>query len=172
MKRIQFSIMIGVLLIIGLVSNAFTQDIVSEPEIPSMPGITTDDPRPRACVECHRDIPDMGKDFRLTVLLGKWENGADPKYLEKAQAAMPAGKKLSGKHPDIRKIVSTIPTDCLMCHWRESEKAPPFSRMLHLVHLVGGKDNHYLMKYKGECLNCHKLDQRNGHWGLGNGVEN
>jgi hypothetical protein len=122
-------------------------------------------------VECHKNYPDKGMDFRLTVILKHWRNHPDPNHLKKAQAAMPEGVILTGNHPDVQALIKEIPTDCLMCHWRGAEKAPPFSRMLHLFHLVGGSDNHYIVKYRGVCMNCHKLDQKTGTWNIGKGKE-
>ena len=107
----------------------------------------------------------MKMDFRLTTTLAKWHlSGADKEILAKAQAAAPAGKVLTGKHPDVKDLVKVIPDDCLMCHNRESWTAPPFSRMLHAIHLVGGKDNHFLTMIHGTCTNCHKLDEKTGTW--------
>lgn len=141
------------------------------PALPDLPGITTPDTRPRACVECHKNYP--GKfDGRLSVHLKEWATkGVDAHLLAKAQSTMPAGIKLQGKHPDVSNIVKVIPTDCLMCHGGHAANVPPFRKLIHAIHLTGGKDNHYLSNYGGQCLNCHKLDQKTGTWGLGSGTE-
>jgi hypothetical protein len=111
-------------------------------------------------------------DARLTKTLAKWHvSGADVKILEKAQAAAPAGKKLTGKHPDVSALVKVIPDDCLMCHNRDSRAVPPFSKMLHAIHLIGGKENHFLSMIHGTCTNCHKLDEKTGTWRVGSGEE-
>jgi hypothetical protein len=142
-------------------------------KISDIPGITTADRTPDACVNCHANHPEMKKDFRLTTELASWQKtGADSAMLAKALAAAPAGKVYSGKHPDIKALVFTIPDDCLMCHVRDSRVAPPFTKLLHAIHLVGGKENHFLTNANGTCTSCHKLDQQTGFWGLGSGVEN
>jgi len=137
---------------------------------PEIPGITMPDRFPNACVDCHKAYPDKKMDFRLTSVLRKWEKEVDPEFLSKGQAAAPAGVTLTGKHPDVQEDVKTIPTDCLKCHASDSKQAPPFSRLLHLIHLENEKDNHFLAKYGGQCTHCHKLDTRSGRWGLGSGT--
>jgi hypothetical protein len=58
-----------------------------------------------------------------------------------------------------------------MCHVRDSRVAPPFAKLLHEIHLVGGKENHFLTLANGTCTSCHKLDQKTGTWRLGSGIE-
>lgn len=100
------------------------------------------DPAPRACVDCHT------KDMKLSVLLQK---GA-PKSLAKIQAIAP--KKLTGKHPPVAAAVKDIPAKCLPCHAAGSKIAPPFSQMMHLVHLTTGAAT--------QCVACHKLKAATG----------
>ena len=143
-----------------------------EMKMSEIPGITTPDKTPHACVDCHVNHPEMKMDFRLSATLARWQtNGTEAEFLKKAQAAAPAGLKLTGKHPDVKAIVKVIPDDCLMCHSRDSQKVPPFSKMLHAIHLVGGKDNHFLTMAQGTCTSCHKLDQVTGMWHVGSGEE-
>jgi hypothetical protein len=143
-----------------------------EAKLSDIPGITTPDRTPHACVDCHANHPDKKMDFRLTTILAKWHTaGADSGTLEKARAAAPEGRIPSGKHPDIQALVKVIPDDCFMCHVRDSRVAPPFSKLLHEIHLVGGKDNHFLTKANGTCTSCHKLDEKTGMWHLGSGAE-
>ena len=143
----------------------------SEVKLSDIPSITTPDRTPHACVDCHANHPEMKMDFRLTTILAEWKNGADPEILEKAKAAAPAGRTLAGKHPDISALVKVIPNDCLMCHSRDSWIAPPFAKLLHAIHLVGGTENHFLARANGTCTSCHKLDEKTGTWHLGSGEE-
>jgi len=141
------------------------------PKLSDIPSITTPDRTPGACINCHKNYPEMKKDFRLTVILAGWRNGTDPDIFEKAKACAPEGVTLKGRHPDISALVKTIPTDCLMCHSRNSTVAPPFAKLLHLIHLTGGAENGFLARANGTCTSCHKLDQKTGTWGLGSGEE-
>jgi hypothetical protein len=151
---------------------AVAKDAKPEIKLSDIPGITTPDRTPHACVDCHANHPEMKMDFRLTTVLAKWHTaGADSGILEKARAAAPEGRIPTGKHPDIQALVKVIPDDCFMCHVRDSRVAPPFTKLLHEIHLVGGKDNHFLTKANGACTSCHKLDEKTGMWHLGSGVE-
>jgi len=145
------------------------QAAASEPRLPDLPGITTPDKTPRACVDCHKNNAERKMDFRLPSLLARWRDGADPQVFEKAKAAAPAGKLLAGKHPDVAAQIQVIPNDCLMCHMRDSQAAPPFAKLLHTIHLVGGKENHFLTGPQGTCTHCHKLDPKTGALRLGSG---
>jgi hypothetical protein len=147
------------------------QDVKSAPKLSDIPGITTPDRTPNACVNCHKNYPEMKKDFRLTVILAEWRNGTDPDILEKARACAPEGVTLKGKHPDVSSLIKIIPNDCLMCHSRNSSSAPPFAKLLHAIHLTGGEKNGFLARANGTCTSCHKLDQKTGTWGLGSGEE-
>lgn len=173
MKRIVLALILACTAVAGIVWNTFAAGGHGEhvPKLPEINGITAEDKFPRACVDCHRNYPERKMDARLSVILKTWTKEVEPKFLEKAQAAMPAGTKLSGKHPNVEGLVKTIPDDCLMCHWRGSEKAPSFSKLLHSIHLVGGKDNHFLTMMGGQCTYCHKLDQNAGAWKIGSGTE-
>lgn len=142
---------------------------VSEVQLPDLPGITTPDKTPRGCVDCHKIRPERKRDSRLPTLLAKWKDGTDPKVLEKAKAAAGADRTLAGKHPDIAAQIQVIPNDCLMCHGRDSQSAPPFAKLQHTLHLVGGKENRFLAGAQGTCTHCHKLDPRTGAWHLGSG---
>lgn len=139
--------------------------------ISDIPGITTTDRTPHACVDCHANHPEMKMDFRLTTVLASWDTAAPPEIVKKAQAVAPSGRKLKGRHPDVGNLVTVVPDDCLMCHVRDSKIAPPFTKLLHAIHLTGGEKNHFLTKANGTCTSCHKLDVKTGTWGLGHGEE-
>jgi hypothetical protein len=141
------------------------------PNLSDIPSITTPDRTPNACINCHKNYPEMKKDFRLTAILAGWKNQTDQDIFEKAKACAPEGITLKGRHPDVSSLVKVIPTDCLMCHSRNSTVAPPFAKLLHLIHLTGGAENGFLARANGTCTSCHKLDQKTGTWGLGSGEE-
>jgi len=154
---------------VTLAVSAKDKAAASEVNLSDIPSITTLDKTPRACVDCHVNHPERNMDYRLPSILAQWKNGTDPKIFKKAKAAAPEGKILAGKHPDVVGKIKIIPDDCLKCHMRDSKIAPPFAKMLHTIHLVGGKENHFLAMSKGTCTSCHKLDQKTGAWHIGNG---
>ncbi|MFC1706771.1 hypothetical protein ACFL59_08115 [Planctomycetota bacterium] len=86
--------------------------------------------------------------------------------VEKIKRTAPAGMELKGKHPKVLSNMESIPKDCLKCHGADSAEAPPFARLVHVVHLAGGQRNYFLMAYQGQCTHCHKLDQKTGVWSM------
>jgi hypothetical protein len=153
------------------VTQATRLGVKPEPALPDLPGLTTPDRTPNACVDCHANHPEMKRDFRLTTTLASWRDKADSTIVAKARATAPQPEKILGRHPDIEAFVKTIPDGCLPCHNRESRLAPPLGKLLHEIHLVGGKENHFLTVTNGTCTSCHKLDQKTGEWHLGSGEE-
>lgn len=130
------------------------------------------DPYANGCVDCHIVYKDKGLDERLSVALKQWTAGkVDPGLLAKAKASAPAGLTLKGKHPDATDSLDDVPTACLDCHASTSKKAPPFTRLIHLVHLTGGARNNFVTVFKGDCTHCHKLDSKTGEWSLPSGPE-
>jgi hypothetical protein len=130
------------------------------------------DPFPMGCVSCHTVDKAKGADHRLSVALTEWTLGkVDAGLLAHAKASAPAGVTLKGKHPSAEDSLDDIPGACLDCHSADSKKAPPFARLLHLVHLTGGATNHYVTAYKSDCMNCHKLNTKNGEWSMPSGAE-
>ena len=170
MKRIAISAMVIVAAAVcaAATTAGAAQEKASGAKVSDIPGITTPDKTPHACVDCHVNVPERKVDYRLPSILAKWKNGADPDIFAKAKAAAPAGAVLTGKHPDVSWI-KVIPNDCLTCHKRDSQKAPPFAKLLHTIHLVGGQENHFLANGRGTCTSCHKLDQKTGAWHIGSG---
>jgi cytochrome c553 len=129
-----------------------------EQEVPAIPGITAPDEKPNGCVSCHRERPDIGRDFRLSTYIHEWATeGAEEEIMELAEAAWPEAS-LSGKHPDVSSMVATqeLPTFCLTCHRDGGDK--PLYRFLHLVHFTGGEENHFITSYGGFCTQCHAVD--------------
>jgi len=127
---------------------------------------------PNGCVSCHVVDKAKGVDHRLSSALARWTSGkVDPGLLAKSQASAPAGVTLKGRHPAAEDALEDIPGACLDCHDAGSRKAPPFVRLMHLVHLVGGDGNVYVTEFKSNCMNCHKLDAKSGEWSLPSGAE-
>ena len=152
----------------GIILATLNQVNAAEPEATppprDIPGITTDDMFPSGCVNCHLNFPDRNMDTRISTLLAKWMENAHPELLGKAQAASPEGVILVGKHPAATESLADIPLACVACHSNMSQKAPVFSQMIHLIHLTGGQENHYLTLFQGECTHCHKLNPNTGEW--------
>jgi len=145
------------------------QDVDRE-RMRAIPGITAEDDFPLACVSCHVMLPD-GMDARISTLMQRWRVDVDSTLLAKAQASAPAGLKLAGKHPEAQESLQSIPLGCLTCHGRDASLAPPFNRLIHSIHLVGGEANHFMTMFRGECTYCHKLDPGSGAWSIPTGTE-
>lgn len=142
------------------------------PPARAIPGLTADDPHPRGCVDCHRDMKEFNMDTRLSTLMGKWREGVvEPRLLTAAKAAAADSTKITGKHPPAAGTLKNIPSACLVCHGKSSKTAPPFARMLHLIHLTGGDANPYMGYFQGDCTHCHKLNQSTGGWSMPSGAE-
>jgi len=131
----------------------------------AIPGINAPDPFPQACVSCHVILPD-GRDVRISTLLQGWVAGADSALLSMARSAAPSGVAVTGKHPPVGPMIASVPADCLTCHGRDATQAPPFGRLLHLVHLTGASGSLFLSLFQGECTLCHKLDPASGSWSI------
>ena len=165
------------IVILGLAICGFTINAASEGQeqpaatLRPIPGITAPDQFPRGCVDCHINHPEMNMDARISTLMRHWKDGVDPALLAKVRAFSPADLALKGKHPDVEGALADIPNACLKCHSRKSTSVPPFSRLLHGLHLVGGEKNFFLTMFQGECTYCHKLDLATGSWSLGSGAE-
>jgi hypothetical protein len=130
------------------------------------------DPFPNGCVSCHTLDKAKGEDHRLSTLMGAWSAGKiSPDLLARSKAAMPAGVALKGKHPAAADALEDIPSACFDCHDAGSKKAPPFTRLMHLVHLTGGTKNVFVTTFKGDCTHCHKLNGQTGEWTLPSGPE-
>ncbi len=137
----------------------------------AIPGLTAEDHFPHACVDCHLNYAEMNMDTRFSTLLKQWSEQVDPKLLAEAKASAPQGLTVTGKHPDATQALADIPNACLQCHDKAANAAPPFSRMIHRIHLTGGKENPFLTVFQGECTHCHKLDQSTGEWSIPSGPE-
>lgn len=129
------------------------------------------DAYPKGCVGCHTLDKAKGADHRLSTALAQWSAGkVGASLLAKSKATAPAGVTLKGKHPSAADALEDIPNACLDCHDPGSKKAPPFGRLLHLVHLTGA-NNLFVTTFKGDCTHCHKLDAKTGAWLMPSGAE-
>jgi hypothetical protein len=154
----------------GVATGATTAtESAPPPKLRQIPGITAPDAFPRGCVDCHVVQPDQKMDVRLSTLMRHWQDKVDPAFLARVRSFTPADIALKGKHPKVS--IEEVPQGCLACHARDSKLAPPFDRLLHGLHLVGGEKNHFLSVFQGECTHCHKLDKATGAWSLGSGKE-
>lgn len=171
-KYLKFSLL-GVVLGLILVSlgqvNAEESQVTPPPR--DIPGITTDDMFPLGCVSCHQNFIDRNMDTRISTSLVNWAETVQPGLLYKAQAASPDGVVLVGKHPSAADSLTDIPKACIDCHGGMPKKAPVFSQMVHMIHLTGGKDNHFIAIFQGECTHCHKFNPNTGKWFLPSGTE-
>jgi hypothetical protein len=134
-----------VLLIAGLF--VMSQGVAAAPGMPALPGINAPDAQPKGCIDCH--INAGGKDFRLTKVLGG----------------------IKGGHPDVGKLVKTVPMDCLKCHYA-SAMAPVLGSMTHRNHYQNQVNNDFLVLDKGSCLSCHTVDVNSGKIGVKNAAAN
>ena len=167
---------IGIIVFLTLLCfQTFAQEVEKPeqkpPQVRKIPGITTQDPFPGACVDCHINYTDMNLDTRFSTLMKTWRVKVDSVLLKKAQDAAPNGLILKGKHPDKPDSFNNIPGECLTCHSKISKTAPPFARMIHKIHLTGGEENKYLTIFQGECTYCHKLNLTSGIWTIPSGPE-
>lgn len=137
----------------------------------AIPALTAADPFPNACVDCHLARPEIGIDARFAPALAGWEKAVRPELLERAQATAPRGVVLKGQHPPVEGALADIPRSCLKCHGAASTVAPPFSRLVHAVHLTGGEKNHFMTIFQGECTHCHKPDAATGAMTIPSGPE-
>lgn len=128
-----------------------------------VPGLAATDGTPNACVDCHAQQGE--RDFCLSTLVGALGRGASEDQLAKARAAAPPGVEPTGRHPALRpEAFANVPGACMRCHRKESDSAPPFTRLAHLIHLTDGGENLFLEQAGGSCGSCYKLDPATGQW--------
>ena len=143
----------------------------SSPPARKVPGITATDPYPHGCVDCHVNDVDQKRDTRFRTLLSKWAEKVEPGLLARAQATMPPGTVLKGKHPVAVSALQSVPAKCLPCHGKTAKTAPPFGPLMHAIHLGGGEESLFLTAFQGECTYCHKLDSKTGRWSTPSATE-
>jgi hypothetical protein len=164
-------IIVAATIAVALLTNAVLSQTGEPPKGPppppparAIPGLNAPDPHPNACVDCHINMKEYNLDVRISTLMEKLTQGADPRLLAAAKAAAVDSTKITGRHPKTSAAQGEIPATCLICHGKSSKLAPPFAQMLHLIHLTGGDANLYMGYYQGDCTHCHKLDQQTGKW--------
>jgi hypothetical protein len=141
------------------------------PPARKIPGLTIEDKFPNGCVDCHINMPNIKQDERISTLMSGWNKKVETKLLKKAQAVAGAGVTLQGVHPPAPESLKDIPTACINCHNKEKGTTPPFAALLHVIHLTGGDDNHFLTIFQGECTYCHKMNVTTGVWIVPSGPE-
>lgn len=135
------------------------------PSAREIPGITSADKFPRACVDCHINMPDINRDERIGTMMSEWTSGVRKELLDKARSVANGGASLRGRHPAVTGALEDIPAACVTCHERTDSRAPPLGPLLHIIHLTG-QENHFLRIFQGECTHCHKLDTDTGKWSM------
>jgi cytochrome c5 len=130
MKKRNLKIL-AVILTVGL-AGVIVALTAAAASAPVLPGITSKDNYPNGCVDCHKK--DGATDNRLNAVLAKIKG-----------------------HPDISKVVKTIPADCEMCHKGGTGKAPLIAQVAHEFHYKEAATNVFVTTYGGQCLNCHAL---------------
>jgi cytochrome c553 len=167
-----FVISIAALLTLSPNSGIADNDQMKIPPARKIPGLTTEDKFPNGCVDCHINMPHIKQDERISTLMSKWNKNVETKLLKKAQAVAQAGVTLKGIHPPAPESLKDIPAACITCHSKNTgTTAPPLAALLHVIHLTGGDDNHFLTIFQGECTYCHKMNVTTGVWMVPNGPE-
>lgn len=134
------------------------------PPARKIPGINAEDLYPNGCVDCHVVMKEMNMDVRLSTEMAEWGEEVDPKWVDLAKAASFDASVITGVHPEVSDALKDVPNGCLECHKKDSKTAPPFARLLHLIHLTGGDESPFMTYNQGECTHCHKLDGKTGEW--------
>jgi hypothetical protein len=166
-----FMILVSALFTFSASAHSEGEGEMKLPPARKIPGLTADDKFPLGCVDCHINMPDINKDERISTLMSKWNKKVESKLFVKAQAVAPAGVTLKGIHPMVPASVKNIPNSCSACHSKTSKTAPPLANLLHIIHLSGGEENHFLTIFQGECTYCHKMDPKTGTWSIPSGPE-
>jgi len=149
------------LVFLGLTDIAEGSDTVLPP-LAKIPGLTVEDPFPRGCVDCHINMPQNNQDKRLSSILASWTLQVPPELITKARSVAGNDKVLKGRHPQSDKMFQSVPGNCLNCHEYGSGSIVPLIPIIHLIHLSGGEENHYLRIFQGQCTYCHKFDPNTG----------
>jgi len=163
-KKFRLALLLAAF-VLGSFLNLLAQETKETPSPRAIPGVNAPDQFPKGCVSCHKNYPDMKFDARLSTIMSAWNDAVDPKILAKAQAMAPEGVTLKGKHTFKFSAETNIPEACNKCHGK-MKSAPPLHQLLHVIHLTGDKDNHFMTMFQGECSHCHKLDQKTGIWNV------
>jgi len=150
------------LLLIAVTASPAAGDDAGAVSVHQDPGPAVFDPFPNACVDCHLNFPERGLDVRLSTILESWREESAPHAQRAAQSVAPRELRIEGRHPDVTGLLESIPEACISCHGQNEATAPQFAKLIHVLHLVGGEENHYIAEFQGNCRNCHKLDAAAG----------
>lgn len=134
----------------------------SIPPVAEIPGITAKDLFPRGCVDCHIDMPQINRDERLSSVMSTWDRQVPSELVEKARSLARDEEAIKGRHPLSLEMFQAIPENCQICHKKGSGSVVPLAPLIHLIHLSGGEENHYLTIFQGHCTHCHKFDLNTG----------
>jgi len=155
---------------VAMAGSLFAQENNQPPSVRKIPGLTAEDKFPNACIDCHANKPDLNFDSRLSTMLTRWYKEVDQEVLKKAQGTVSEGVTLKGVHPQATEAFKNIPSACISCH-KSRPNAPPFAPVIHIIHLTGGEENHFITAFQGDCTNCHKLNVTTGIWTIPSGPE-
>jgi len=113
-----------------------------------MINVATADDYPDGCVSCHVK-GDGNEDNRINVLLAE------------------SGHGRGGERTKL------IPTGCNRCHTPDGTgTAGSIRKLIHAVHYEVPAENPYMVKFGGDCRDCHSLDQSSGVAGIKIGERN
>lgn len=144
----------------------------AQASVRQIPGITSKDPYPNGCVDCH--VAGKTGDMRISVLMATYASAVPAGLIDKAKASSPAAlaSRIKGKHMQVPNVKANVPQSCMTaCHKKGSAVAPPFAQLMHTIHLQGGTQNTFLTTHQGECTYCHKVDPKTGMWRIASGAD-
>jgi hypothetical protein len=103
-----------------------------------MLSVAAADDHPNGCVSCHVK-GDGAEDIRLNVILAELGHGR-------------GGER-----------TKLIPTGCNRCHAPDGDgTAGAIQKLVHAVHYESPTENAYMLKYGGDCRDCHNVDGPSG----------
>jgi len=114
----------------------------------------------------------MNLDVRISTLMAGWTNEVNSALLKRIRTLMPEGSKLKRQHPTLSAAdLQDIPGACVKCHAESTTQTASLGPMMHVIHLGGVRDGHFLSIFQGDCTHCHKLDMSTGKWRMPSGPE-
>jgi len=165
-------IVTGICFAYAFLGHASTAPKAADPTVPEISGLTAEDRFPGGCVDCHVNMPEANMDVRISTQMNQWYRQVDQKLLATIRAVIPDHIELLGRHPRIpTESFRDIPTSCMTCHGNSASNAPRMGPMMHVIHLIGRQENHFLTLFKGECTHCHKFNRKTGVWSMPSGPE-
>ena len=127
---------------------------------------------PRGCVDCHVNRAEESLDVRISTQMRRWYESVDPELIARLRPPASVGMPLKGRHPELPEMTfRDIPENCVSCHGSGAPEGLRLGPMLHLIHLVGEEENHFISLFGGSCRHCHKFDSSTGQWSMPSGPE-